>query len=64
MGGDGGDAEGLMEEVCEGAIGVGGEADEEKDEGHLGKADGEALFDVAEAEVADFVGEDGEDFGF
>ena len=54
--------EGLVEGVGEGACGVGGEADEEEDEGHLEDADGEALLDVAEAEVADFVGEDGEDF--
>ena len=45
------------------ALWVGGEADEEKDRGGLDDAGGEALLDMAAAEVADFVGEHGNEFG-
>ncbi len=61
--GDGGDAEGIVEVAGEGASGVGGEAEEEEDDAHLEDADGEALADVVAAEVADFMGEDAEEFG-
>lgn len=53
--------EGLVEHLREGAVRIGGQADEEEDECHLENADEHALFDMAEAEVPDFVGENGED---
>ena len=59
VGGDFRDAEGVVQLAGESAVWVGGEADEEENERHLEDADGEALPDVAEAEVADLVGEDG-----
>lgn len=59
---DGFHTEGLMEEAGKIPVPIGGEADEEKDDGCLENADGEALADVAFAEVADFVSEYGEEF--
>lgn len=63
VGGDVRYPEGIVELAGEGALWIGGEADEEEDERHLEDADGEALADVAEAEMADLMGEDGEQLG-
>ena len=53
------DEEGIVQQAGKGASGVGGEADEEKDERHLEDTDGEALFDVTKTKVADLMGKDG-----
>lgn len=47
----------------EGVAGIGGKAEEKKDDGGLGEGDEEALDDVFAFEVADFVGEDPDEFG-
>ena len=55
MWGDMTHTEGIEEDARELAIGIGGEAEEEKDHGGLDDAGDQALFDMAALEVADFV---------
>lgn len=57
-----GDAEGWVELFGEGVVRVDDEADKEEDDAHLDHGEDHALDDVLALEVADFVGENGDEF--